>query len=70
MNQLKKEGIREVIFRESQYYKIGKPYLDLMNQLDDDTIIPIFSIQTKDFRFEHSNLTGKQIKNKINDFIA
>ena len=68
MNHIQGE-IKDCIFHESKYHKLGKIYLDLFNQLDDSKIIPTFSIQTTNFRFEHSNLTGRQIKDKINDYL-
>jgi len=69
MNYIQAEGIVEVIFHEKKYHNLGQTYLNLFYELDDDTVIPTFSIQTINFRFEFSNLTGSQIKNKINDYL-
>lgn len=58
-----------MIFDEKIYHKFGQPYLDVFYELDDDDIIPSFSIKTINFRFEHNNLTGKQVKDKLHDYL-
>jgi len=64
------EVLKEVIFHQNKYYKIGQPYVNLFLSIPDEQIIPVFSIQMTDFRSEYANKTGKWIKEKIIDFIA
>ena len=63
-----REKLIDVVFHENKYRK-DKFYLQTFLGLDDETIIPTFSIQTTNFRFEYTNQTGKQIKDRIKDYL-
>jgi hypothetical protein len=58
-----------MIFNEQLYYK-NNNYIKQFLELKDDEVFPLFSIQTINFRFEHTNQTGKQIKDRILDYLG
>lgn len=69
MNRLQSRGeyLQHLIFDENEYRK-NKLYLDTF-MIDDELLIPKFSIQTTNFRFEYTNQTGKEVKDRIKDFL-